>query len=116
MSGCGNCAGDCGACGKTLTVSDGELKILELLGQVAFLPVARKIDDPAPVCLEEGVAPGPAVELLEKKGLISLDYGQPLKNTDWAAYGGYPVRGSMGLTQRGQAVLELIEVQGIQGE
>ena len=48
---------------------------------------------------------------MEKKGLISLDYDQPLRGCD---YGAYPVRGSFALTQRGQRVLELTEIQGVE--
>ena len=51
------------------------------------------------------------LELLEKKGLISLDYDRPLAG--FAGYGDYPLKGSMALTQRGQQVLELLEYQGI---
>ena len=54
---------------------------------------------------------GLALLCLEKKGLISLDYDQPLGGCD---YGAYPLRGSFALTARGQRVLELLEIQGIQ--
>ena len=51
------------------------------------------------------------LEVLEKKGLISVDYDKPLGGFD--GYGDYPVKGSMALTQRGQQVLELLEYQGV---
>ena len=54
------------------------------------------------------------VAKLEKKGLISLDYDKPLKGFDEPAYAGYPIRGSLALTERGQKVLELLEYQGYQ--
>jgi len=49
--------------------------------------------------------------LLEKKGLVAMDYTQPLSGCD---YGDFPLRGSMALTARGQQVLELVEIQGVQ--
>ena len=54
------------------------------------------------------------LQVLEKKGLISLDYDKPLAGFD--GYGDYTVKGSMALTQRGQQVLELMDYQGVQAE
>ena len=54
--------------------------------------------------------------MLEQKNLVSLDYDKPLRGFDERAYAAYPIRGSMALTQRGQQVLELMEIQGITGE
>ena len=45
--------------------------------------------------------------------VVSLDYDKPLTGADMSAYAGYPVHGSMALTQRGQAVLEKIEIEGV---
>ena len=53
------------------------------------------------------------MQCLEKNGLISLDYDKPLRGFEAAAYAAYPIRGSMGLTQRGEKVLEMMEYQGI---
>lgn len=53
------------------------------------------------------------LQALERKGLISLDYDQPLPGVDMSAYAGYPVHGSMALTARGQTILEMLEIQGI---
>jgi hypothetical protein len=53
------------------------------------------------------------LQTLEKKGLISLDFSEKIKGFDDSAYLAYPIRGSMALTQRGQQVLELLEIQGI---
>ncbi len=115
----GNCAA-CSGCARELTLSEPELRLLEQLGQIAFLPIARKMGDPAPVYLEEDTHSPEEFSLilqcLEKKGLISLDFDRPLKNFDPAAYADYPIRGSMALTARGQSVLELMELQGIGGE
>ena len=56
------------------------------------------------------------LQMLEKKGLISLDYDKPLKGWDMSAYEAYPIQGSMALTNRGQKVLELLDLQGIDEE
>ena len=53
------------------------------------------------------------IEEMEKKGLIRMDYDAPLKGADMSAYAGFPVHGSISLTQRGYTVLELLETQGI---
>ena len=115
---CGSCCGSCGGCARDLVITRQELDFLQELGQVAFLPVARKMGDLEPVYLEEGPEKQEEYSLLlqclEKKGLISLDYDQPLKNFDDSAYAAYPIRGSFALTQRGQRVLELLEWQGVE--
>ena len=112
----GNCAG-CGGCAKELVITPWEIEMLQKLGQIPFLPVARKMGDLEPVYLEDGEhTPGEyslILQTLEKKGLISLDFGEKLKGFDDSAYGDYPIRGSMALTARGQQVLELMEIQGI---
>lgn len=116
MSGCGSC-GSCGGCAKEMVMTKGELEILEKLAQIPFLPIARKMDDPAPVYLEDQDYSVEEYSLmlqcLEKKGLISLDFDRPLTNFDHSAYGAYPIFGSMALTARGQKVIELVELQGI---
>ena len=115
MSQCGGNCASCSGCARELTLTQPELDFLNRLAQYAFLPVARKMGDPEPVYLEEG---DPAemsliLQCLEKKGLISLDYDKPLRGFDEKAYASYPIRGSMGLTERGQKVVELLEYQGI---
>ena len=115
----GNCSGNCASCGgcaRELSLTRPELDVLKELGRIPFLPVARTMGDPTPICLE---LPGDREEIslvlqcLEKKGLISLDYAEPLKSFDDRAYALWPIRGSMALTARGQQVLELVEYQGI---
>ena len=106
-----NCS-SCGGCGKVLTLTENEIAFLRILGQYAFLPVARKADDMTPVCLEAD-ADSAALQHLEKKGLIDISYDSPLAGADMSAYAGYPVHGSAGLTLRGQQVLALLETQGI---
>ena len=117
---CGTCCGSCGGCGSWLTITNQELDFLQELGQVAFLPVARSMGDPEPVYPEAGeekkTESSLLLQCLEKKGLISLDYDKPLKGCSDEAYGGYPIRGSMALTERGQKVLEMLEYQGIEEE
>lgn len=110
----GNC-GECPGCARELVLTQKELDFLRYLGQIPFLPVARKQEDDIPVYLEEGAPEDVSVLLqcLEKKGLISLDFDKPLTGFDDGAYSAYPIRGSMALTQRGQQVLQLVEYQGV---
>lgn len=117
---CGNCGkcGSCGGCAKELLLTQPEINMLRTLGQLAFLPVARKADDMTPIYLEETNYAredySAILQLLEKKGLISIDYDTPLPGADMSAYAGYPVHGSFALTARGQTVLQMLEIQGIQ--
>jgi len=113
----GNC-GTCSGCAKELVLTQREIDFLQELGQVAFLPVARSMGDLTPVYLEEGDREEMSLllQLLEKKGLISLDFDKPLKGFDMSAYAAWPIRGSMALTERGQKVLELMEYQGVESE
>ena len=123
MGNCGNCSGSCekcstcGGCGIGLELTMEEIRFLQELGQYSFLPVARKASDMTPVYLEAGKEKKEIMSLviqcLEKKMLIDITY-DPLPGADMSAYAGYPVHGSIGLTQRGQQVLDLLEVQGIQ--
>ena len=120
MSGCNGCCGNCGGCGSStgcMELTLGEIDMLRLLSQIPFLPVARKMGDDIPVYLEDTEKTPEEYSLilqcLEKRGLISIDYDQPLKSFNDAAYAAYPIRGSFALTQRGQQVVELLDVQGI---
>lgn len=115
MSLCGGNCGSCAGCGRELVLTEEEIGFLKELGQIPFLPVARPMGDTAPVYLESG---DPAqmsllLQVLEKKGLISLDFDKPLRGASLEAYAAYPIVGSMALTARGQRVLELMEVQGV---
>lgn len=118
---CGGCGGNCGGCtgcSGSLELTSGEMGVLQTLGQYSFLPVARRREDMVPVYLEDSTLSREEYSLvlqcLEKRGLIDISYDAPLKGADMSAYVGYPVHGSMGLTQRGQQVLELLEMQGIE--
>ena len=116
MSCNGNCGG-CSGCAKVLELTPGEIELLQELGQFAFLPIARKADDMVPVYLEDDRHTKEEysliLQVLEQKGLISLDYDKPLPHADLAAYAAYPVKGSMALTARGQTVVEMLEIEGI---
>lgn len=118
---CGGCGGNCGGCtgcSASLELTSGEMGVLQTLGQYSFLPVARRREDMVPVYLEDSALSREEYSLilqcLEKRGLIDISYDAPLKGADMSAYVGYPIHGSMGLTQRGQQVLELLEMQGIE--
>ena len=117
---CGGCGGNCGGCARELLITPKELDFLQELGQVAFLPVARTMGDLTPVYLEAGAEKQEEYSLIlqcmEKKGLISLDYDKPLSGFSGDAYAAYPIHGSIALTERGQKVLELMDLQGISEE
>ena len=116
--GCGGCCGNCGGCGSTLVLTSEEITMLRLLGQIPFLPVARSASSMEPVYLEEGeLSPEKsslALQCLAKRGLISIDFDQPLKDGYSPAYDAYPIKGSIALTILGQQALELLEVQGVE--
>jgi len=109
----GNCSA-CSGCARELVLTQKEMDFLSLLGQIPFLPVARKLGDLTPVYLEDGDPEemGLLLQCLEKKGLISLDFDKPLRLFDDSAYAAYPIRGSLALTERGHKTLELLEYQG----
>lgn len=115
MSGCGNCGGcsKCGGCRGGMELNSGELEILEMLGELAFAPVTREGE--MPIYLGKGWLTREEYSLilqcLEKKGLVSLDYDLPLKG--FSGYGSHIVQGSMALTAKGQQVLELLNLQGV---
>lgn len=113
----GGCA-NCGGCANTLTLTDGEIRLLRSLGQIPFQPIARKPQDMIPVYLEDPQLSREdaslILQVMEKKGLISLDYDKPLTGFDMSAYAGFPVHGSMALTAMGQTVLEMLDLQGIE--
>lgn len=114
---CGGSCGGCSGCAGSLTLTEGEISVLETLAQVAFLPVARRADDMTPIYLEDSQYSKEEYSLilqhLEAKSLISIDYGAPLSGARMDNYKGYNVHGSIALTQRGQEVIALIETQGI---
>ena len=118
MANCNHNCANCSGCAATLELTDGEIGLLRELGQFSFLPVARLADDMTPVYLEDDRHSREEYSLilqcLEKKGLIDIDYRAPLAGADMSAYKGLPVHGSLALTARGQTVVEMLEVQGIE--
>ena len=118
MSKCGSCCGNCGGCGGAMELAESEIRMLLKLGQIPFLPVARKMSDDIPVYLEDNDETvedySLILQCLEKRGLISIDYDMPLAGFDDGAYAAYPIRGSFALTQKGQQVVEILEYQGIE--
>ena len=115
MAKCEKCCGNCGLCGE-LVLAEGEISLLQKLGQIPFLPVARRADAFDPVYLEDDVFSAAEYTnillCLEKRGLISIDFDQPLKGAYSEAYAPYPIRGSFALTEKGQTVLDILEIQG----
>ena len=115
---CGACCGSCSGCGGELELTQMEIDLLRLFAQIPFLPVARPSGSEEPVFFEPDIgcaeALGTAITALYQKRLIQLDYDLPLLNFDYSEYESYPCKGSMALTARGQAVVEFIEIQGIE--
>lgn len=111
----GNCE-HCGGCAGELVLSQPEIDMLYDLGENAFLPVARSSGDNTPIYLEKQDQTREQYSLilicLEKKGLISIDFDQPLQGADMFAYKDYPIHGSFALTARGQEALDVLEKQG----
>lgn len=121
MPDCSSCAakchehGDCPA-GGSLELTKPEIDYLLELAQIPFAPAARKASDMVPHGIPDSEEMTLVLQCLEKKNLISIDYRQELKGFDYSAFPGLPVHGSTALTERGQQVLELMEIQGIDTE
>lgn len=117
MADCTNCSGHChdGACpaGGSLELTEPEIAFLQQMAQFAFVAVARRADDMTPHAFPDSEEMSRVLQCLEKKSLISIDYGAPLKGGDYSALDSFRVQGSAGLTERGMHVLELLEIQGI---
>ena len=115
--GCSHNCASCGGCAGVLELTEGEIAFLQTLGQYAFLPIARRADDMIPVYLEDDHYTKEEysliLQVLEQKRLISLDYDKPLSGFDPAQYAAFPVKGSVALTERGQLVVKMLEIQGI---
>ena len=114
MHSCGKCCGNCGSCSNAIELTAGEIALLQKLGQIPFLPVARTAEDATPIYLEEGDDSKEEYSLilqcLEKRRLITIDFDAPIKGYSSLTY---PICGSIALTQLGQQVLELMEIQGL---
>ena len=115
---CGKCGGTCDSCCGcgALELTESEICVLMEMGSIPFWPILRKADTVEPVCPEMETQDPEMLSLillcLEKKELIGLDWDLPLKGYDYGKTPGYPVRGSMALTLRGQQVVDLLEIQG----
>lgn len=113
---CGGCCGKCGSCGSEMVLAPEEIAMVRQLGQIPFLPVARKADSMVPMYFEEQEYTPEKYTLilqcLEKRGLISIDYDRPLKGEYSASYSSYPIKGSFALTASGLQVLEILDIQG----
>lgn len=118
--GCGGACGGCGGCSRALELTREEMDFLRKLAQIPFLPVARKQDGEEPIYLEEGESLrehyARVLLHLERKGLVSLDYDIPMAGRYSPAYDGYPVRGSIALTRRGQETVDALEYNGFEEE
>ena len=114
---CGSC-GNCEKCNNCLTLNEAELYLLQKLGEIPFLPVVRRADTTDPIYLEDQVYSveeySIALQSLERKGLITLDYDIPIKGFHSQQYSSYPIIGSFALSARGQHVLEILDLQGFQ--
>ncbi len=117
--GCDKCnsCGSCGGCGRAIELTEQELSLLQALGQYSFLPVARRKEDMTPICLEydcyDVQTYSLAIQCLEKKDLINICYDAPLRGANMEKYSAFAVHGSMALTARGQRVLDLLDMHGI---
>ena len=115
---CGGSCGGCGSHGGALELTQAEIDLLQLLAQTPFLPVVRQYGAEHPILLDDSVGSaedlGTAATALYQKRLIELDYDLPLLNFDYAGYEESWHKGSVALTYRGQEVVELLEIQGIE--
>ena len=115
--GCSHNCSSCGGCAGVLELTEGEIAMLQQLAQFAFLPIARKASDHIPVYLEETDRTPEEysliLQVLEQKRLVSLDFDKPLSNFHDSKYSAYPICGSVALTERGQNVVKMMEIEGI---
>lgn len=115
--GCNHDCSGCAGCAGVLELTEGEVEMMLSLGQYAFLPIARRMDDMVPMYLEDDARPSEEwsliLQTLEQKRLVSLDYDKPLKGAYGQQYAPYPVKGSVALTERGQNVVKMLEIEGI---
>ena len=112
------CGGSCGGCSGELALTQTEVDLLHLFAQIPFLPVVRRYGFEHPVFFDDSIGTVEALEAaitaLHQKRLIQLDYNLPLLNFDYSDYELCSHKGSMALTSKGQTVVELLEIQGIE--
>ncbi|MBQ6164061.1 MAG: hypothetical protein IK118_02875 [Clostridia bacterium] len=104
---------DCGGCLNTVYLTEQECALLSLFAAYSFLPVGQKTEETFPTLLTERTDEDNALLLLKLKGLVDVDYEQPLSGFDYAPFGDYARLGSAALTAKGQDVLDAIEVNGV---
>ncbi len=116
MPNCDNCSGTCcGSCGGAYVLDEGEIVLLRRLAEIAFLPVSRRADSGEPIYREdERFDYTLALQCLEKRGFVSIDYDQPLKDLRCPTYAAAPVHGSVALTARGQEILDAMDWFGVE--
>ena len=118
--GCGACCrnGAGSDCHGTIMLLKEEIELLQRFAVTPFLPVVRQWDSDTPIYLEENtnmeLKISQSITGLQQKQLIRVDYDYPLSNFDYEIYRNYPIHGSMALTAKGQQVLELLEIYGIE--
>lgn len=116
-AGCGSCCGSCQGQNDSLYLTQEELSVLHQLEEIPFLPAGFNAKGRHPICLDctgDREAVSDALTGLSQKGLISLDPDIPLQGFDYAPYAHWPRHGSLALTARGQEVLELLGIQGLE--
>lgn len=113
-----NCLHCKGCSVRDLSMTEEEIKVLSYFAEIPFLPVARKTDSEMPCFFEKQDYSldlyGSILLCLEKKRLISIDYDKPIPGWGSGDQKEYPIIGSMALTNRGQSVLDILSVSGIQ--
>ena len=120
LHGCGHspCSGNCRGCSKELELTQMEVNLLRLFAQIPFLPVAQRQESGPPLFMGDSIGPaeilGPVITALQQKQLSQLDYDLPLANYSYSDYEPCIRKGSMALTAKGQTVVELLEIQGIE--
>ncbi|MDD3537200.1 MAG: hypothetical protein PHH65_02920 [Eubacteriales bacterium] len=111
---CGACCG--GRCKQEMIMAPTEIAILKRLAESPFLPLVKKPhtgDQFMPIPDFISAEYETALLALSSKGLISMDADFPLSNFDYAEYSEQYECGSIALTGRGQAVIDVMEIQGM---
>ena len=119
-SACGGCGqgggcNGCGGCGHggVLTLTHVQLNVLARFAVMPFYPAGYQLPHDDPTCLDFSMEEQDALRALVAMGLLSSDPFEPISGADLSAYAGFRLHGSVALTKRGQQVVELMDVQGI---
>ncbi len=103
----------CCGCGNTVYLTEKECRILSLFAEFSFLAVGLKKEGAFPMLLSEKDDGGKELFMLKMKGLVDIDYDQPLVGFDYAPFSTFARLGSAALTEKGMDVLDAIDVVGI---